>query len=135
MPFFKHWQYHRVASGIYSLDITLTISHLRLMIPIGNFLAYQAKSEERTFFRLPNGARKKTPSKVLKIRRPQKPIAEPQGLLACTVPVTPYLPLNSSRFEKIMVIEDDPSVRRALVTTLQRMDIPVLAVGTLPPSP
>src|SRR5471032_893065 len=29
-----------------------------------------------------------------------------------------------------MVIEDDPSVRRALVTTLQKMDIPVLAVGT-----
>jgi len=35
-----------------------------------------------------------------------------------------------SSFEKIMVIEDDPSVRRALVTTLQKMDIPVLAVGT-----
>jgi DNA-binding NtrC family response regulator len=29
-----------------------------------------------------------------------------------------------------MVVEDDPSVRRALVTTLQKMDIPVLAVGT-----
>jgi DNA-binding NtrC family response regulator len=38
--------------------------------------------------------------------------------------------LNSSRFEKIMVVEDDPSVRRALVTTLQKMDIAVLAVGT-----
>jgi len=29
-----------------------------------------------------------------------------------------------------MVIEDDPSVRRSLVTTLQKMDLPVLAVGT-----
>jgi DNA-binding NtrC family response regulator len=38
--------------------------------------------------------------------------------------------LNSSRFEKIMVIDDDSSVRRALVASLQKMDIPALAVGT-----
>jgi DNA-binding NtrC family response regulator len=38
--------------------------------------------------------------------------------------------LNSSQFEKIMVVEDDASLRRTLVATLQKIDIPVLAVGT-----
>jgi DNA-binding NtrC family response regulator len=38
--------------------------------------------------------------------------------------------LNALRFEKIMVVEDDPVVRRALVISLQRMEIPVLAVSS-----
>jgi len=38
--------------------------------------------------------------------------------------------LNSITFEKIMVVEDDPIVRRALVISLQRMEIPVLAVSS-----
>src|SRR6201996_4656762 len=38
--------------------------------------------------------------------------------------------LNSLRFEKIMVVEDDPVVRRALVVSLQKFEIPVLAVSS-----
>src|ERR1700722_7034616 len=38
--------------------------------------------------------------------------------------------LNSFRFEKIMVVEDDPVVRRALVISLQKQEIPVLAVSS-----
>jgi DNA-binding NtrC family response regulator len=38
--------------------------------------------------------------------------------------------LKSSRFEKIMVVEDDPIVRRSLVACLQKMEIPVLAVSS-----
>jgi DNA-binding NtrC family response regulator len=38
--------------------------------------------------------------------------------------------LNALRFEKIMVVEDDPVVRRALVIALQKMEIPVLAVSS-----
>jgi len=34
------------------------------------------------------------------------------------------------RFEKIMVVEDDPVVRRALVISLQKLEIPVLAVSS-----
>ncbi len=34
------------------------------------------------------------------------------------------------RFEKIMVVEDDPVVRRALVVSLQKLEIPVLAVSS-----
>jgi two-component system response regulator AtoC len=35
-----------------------------------------------------------------------------------------------SRFEKIMVVEDDPIVRRSLVASLQRLEVPVLAVSS-----
>jgi DNA-binding NtrC family response regulator len=38
--------------------------------------------------------------------------------------------LNAIRFEKIMVVEDDPAVRRALVLALQNLEIPVLAVSS-----
>jgi DNA-binding NtrC family response regulator len=38
--------------------------------------------------------------------------------------------LNALRFEKIMVVEDDPVVRRALVISLQKLEIPVLAVSS-----
>jgi DNA-binding NtrC family response regulator len=38
--------------------------------------------------------------------------------------------LNPLRFEKIMVVEDDPVVRRALVISLQKQEIPVLAVSS-----
>jgi DNA-binding NtrC family response regulator len=38
--------------------------------------------------------------------------------------------LKSSRFEKIMVVEDDPIVRRSLVAALQKLEIPVLAVSS-----
>src|ERR1700744_5799389 len=38
--------------------------------------------------------------------------------------------LNSLRFEKIMIVEDDPVVRRALVVSLQRFELPVLAVSS-----
>jgi two-component system, NtrC family, response regulator AtoC len=38
--------------------------------------------------------------------------------------------LKSARFEKIMVVEDDPIVRRSLVAALQKLEIPVLAVSS-----
>jgi DNA-binding NtrC family response regulator len=45
-------------------------------------------------------------------------------------PSPPSFPLNSLRFEKIMVVEDDPIVRRALVISLQKLEVPVLAVSS-----
>jgi DNA-binding NtrC family response regulator len=38
--------------------------------------------------------------------------------------------LNALRFEKIMIVEDDPIVRRALVVSLQKLEIPTLAVSS-----
>jgi DNA-binding NtrC family response regulator len=35
-----------------------------------------------------------------------------------------------SRFEKIMVVEDDPIVRRSLTAALQKLEVPVLAVSS-----